>query len=33
MEKELQNYLSIYNLNMEDIDVYDYEDMEDGIDE
>ncbi len=33
LEKELETYLNMYNLSIEDIDVYDYEEMEDMIDE
>ena len=30
---ELENYLGDYGLAVEDVDVYDYEDMEEGLDE
>ncbi len=33
LENELHSYLSEYNLNLEDVDVYDYDDMEDTTDE
>ena len=33
LENELNNYLADYNLSIEDVDVYDYEDMEETIDE
>lgn len=33
LEPELASYLEIYNLCIEDVDVYDYEDMEDTVDE
>lgn len=33
LSSDLENYLTEYSLNKEDIDVYDYEDMEETIDE
>lgn len=33
MEDELEQYLADYNLSIEDIDVYDYEEMESELDE
>lgn len=33
LEPELESYLTRYNLRIEDIDVYDYEDVEDTVDE
>ena len=33
LENELNNYLAEYGLSVEDVDVYDYEDMEETIDE
>ncbi len=33
LEPELNSYLSFYDLNIEDIDVFDYEEMEDALDE
>lgn len=33
LEPELKEYLNDYSLTIEDVDVYDYEDMEEGLDE
>ena len=33
LESELESYLTRYDLCIEDIDVYDYEDAEDMVDE
>ena len=33
LEKELDGHLMDYNLNVEDVDVYDYEDMEEELDD
>ena len=33
LEQELRNYLEEYNLTIEDVDVYDYDDVEETLDE